>query len=101
MTCTNRHLLCAYYFTSYAPYIYVAVSIQQGTHIIDLLIYYFWGTIVCHIFGLPGCTNSSKIKATFKALEKLNKTVLFKANKAITKALEAYYYISYNYNNSA
>jgi hypothetical protein len=36
---------------------YVAVPIQQGTHITDLLIYYFWGTIVCHIFGLPGCTN--------------------------------------------
>ena len=44
---------------------------------------------------------SSKTKATLKALEKLNKTVLLKANKAITKALGAYYYISYNYNNSA
>jgi hypothetical protein len=60
MTRTNRHLLCVYCFTSYAYYIYVAVPIQQGTHIIDLLIYYFWGTIVCHIFGLPGYTNTNK-----------------------------------------
>jgi hypothetical protein len=57
MTRTNRHLLCAYYFTSYAYYIYIAVPIQQGTDITDLLIYYFWGTIMCHIFGLPGYTN--------------------------------------------
>jgi hypothetical protein len=41
---------------------YIAVPIQQGTHITNLLIYYFWGTIVCHIFGLPGCTNRSFIK---------------------------------------
>jgi hypothetical protein len=60
ITCTNRHLLYAYYFTSYAYYIYIAVPIQQGTHITDLLIYYFWGTIVCHIFGLPGYTNSTQ-----------------------------------------
>jgi hypothetical protein len=58
ITRINRHLLCVYYFTSYAPYIYIVVPIQQGTHIIDLLIYYFWGTIMCHIFGLPGYTNS-------------------------------------------
>jgi hypothetical protein len=61
MTRTNRHLLCAYCFTSYTHYIYIAVPIQQGTHITDLLIYYFWGTIVCHIFGLPGCTNNNNI----------------------------------------
>ena len=36
MTRTNRHLLCAYCFTSYAYYIYVAVPIQQGTHITNL-----------------------------------------------------------------
>ena len=44
---------------------------------------------------------SSETKAALKALEKPNETVLLKANKAITKALGAYYYISYNYNNSA
>jgi hypothetical protein len=36
MTRTNRHLLCAYFFTPYAHYMYVAVPIQQGTQIRDL-----------------------------------------------------------------
>ena len=37
ITCTNRHLLCVYYFTSYTYYIYIVALIQQGAHIIDLL----------------------------------------------------------------
>jgi hypothetical protein len=68
MTRINRHLLYVYCFTSYAYYMYVAVPIQQGTHITDLLIYYFWGTIVCHIFGLPGCTNKNYLYRNFACL---------------------------------
>jgi hypothetical protein len=66
-----------YYFTSYAPYIYIVVPIQQGTHITDLLIYYFWGTIMCHIFGLPGCTNK-KLNSKKLNSKKLNKEKLDK-----------------------
>jgi hypothetical protein len=41
---------------------------------------------------------SNTIREGIKAFEKLNKTLLLKANKAITKALGTHYYTSYNYN---
>jgi hypothetical protein len=57
MTRTNRHLLCVYYFTSYARYMYVAVPIQQGTRIIE---YITFGVLLCVThFGSPGCTNNN------------------------------------------
>jgi hypothetical protein len=37
-------LLCVYYFTSYAYYIYVIVPIQQGTYIIE---YIAFGVLLC------------------------------------------------------
>jgi hypothetical protein len=52
---------------------YVAVPIQQGTHMTDLLIYYFWGTIVCYIFGLPGCTNKKRLIIDIIAIRQLYK----------------------------
>ena len=58
MTHTNRHLLCVYCFTSYAYYMYIAVPIQQGTHINE--IYYNQGTIVYYTFELPSYTNTNQ-----------------------------------------
>jgi hypothetical protein len=44
ITRTNRHLLCVYCFTFYAYYMYIAVPIQQGTHIIE---YITFGVLLC------------------------------------------------------
>jgi hypothetical protein len=50
--------LCILFYFLRLLYICSSPYLTRDTHYRLINIYYFWGTIVCYIFGLPGYTNS-------------------------------------------